>query len=100
MTGADLSPADHPHPAIKAVLKKLAKKKWKLRKEGHWGRLYCPCKGKCTTIPVSGTPRNPEGEARKIERLAARCPMKPGDSRRSLAGGLRKGLPGGKKPQG
>ena len=90
MTGAELHPSDHKDPPVRKVLKKLVKKHWVLRKEGHWGRLYCPCSdGGCTTIPVSGTPGNADIEARKIERLAARCPLKPGDARRSVAGGAR-----------
>jgi hypothetical protein len=86
MTGADLSPSEHQDPEVQRVLRMLVEKKWTLRKEGHWGRLYCPCAGKCTTIPVGGTPRNAGQAARKIERLAARCPLDPDDPRRSLAG--------------
>lgn len=86
MTGAQLSLSAHPNPEIRRVLEELDKQKWVLRDEGHWGRLYCPCAGKCTTIPVPGTPRNPGQAARRIARVAARCPLDPDDPRRSLAG--------------
>lgn len=87
MTGALLDPSDHPDHEVRKALKKLVKRRWILRKEGHWGRLYCPCdNGGCTTISVGGSPENPEREAVRITRIAARCPLKRGDPRRSLAG--------------
>lgn len=87
MTGAELNPSEHQDPEVKRVLRKLVKEGWTLRAEGHWGRLYCPCPdGGCTTIPVSGTGKNPGQDARRIERMAARCPLDPDDPRRSLAG--------------
>jgi len=93
MTGAELNPSDHPDHEIRKVAKRLVEQGWTLRKEGHWGRLYCPCDdGGCTTIPVAGTPRNPGQAAVKIARLAKRCPLKPGDPRRSLAGSPRENL--------
>jgi hypothetical protein len=85
MPGAELNPSDHSKPAVRKVLVELVRdKKWVLREEGHWGRLYCPCG--CTTIPVSGSPQNADNHARRIRRIAARCPLPPDDPRRSLAG--------------
>lgn len=87
MTGPEVSPSEHPNPAVRKQLIVLVKAGWKLRKEGHWGRLYCPCdNGGCTTIPVSGTAQNPEQEVKRIKRIASRCPREPDDPRRSLAG--------------
>ena len=87
MTGAELSPSKHQDPAVRSVLKDLVDQGWTLRKEGHWGRLYCPCPGGgCTTIPVGGTPKNPGQAAKTIKRLAGRCPLPPGDPNRSVTG--------------
>jgi hypothetical protein len=95
MTGAELDPSDHPDHEIRKLLKRLVQQRWTLRKEGHWGRLYCPCDdGGCTTIPVGGSPKNPGNTAKHIARLAKRCPLKPADPRRSLAGNSTKSLPG------
>jgi len=101
MTGAELDPSDHTDHEVRKVLKKLAGQRWILRKEGHWGKLYCPCgDGGCTTIPVPGTPKNPGNAARRISKIAARCPLKPGDARRSLTGKPRQSLlPGSKDEQ-
>jgi hypothetical protein len=96
MPGSELDPSAHPDPGVRKALKKLVREGWTLRREGHWGRLYCPCRGGgCTTIPVGGTPRNPANEVKKITKLADRCPLDPGDARRSVTGMLRKGLPRG-----
>lgn len=87
MTGAELAPSEHQDPAVRRVLATLAKAGWTLRKEGHWGKLYCPCKnGGCTTIPVPGTPQIAGQAAKRIQRLASRCPREPDDPRRSLTG--------------
>ena len=92
MTGQVLNPSEHGEHDVRRVLRALVRKGWTLRKEGHWGKLYCPCDGGgCTTIPVPGTPENASQAARRITRLAARCPLKPGDPRRSLTGRPRDG---------
>jgi hypothetical protein len=96
MPGDELDPSAHRDPGVRKVLKKLVRQGWILRKEGHWGRLYCPSgDGGCTTIPVGGTPKNVGNEVKKITRLADRCPLKPGDARRSVTGLQRKTLPQG-----
>lgn len=81
MVGQELSAADHQDKDVRRLLKRLTAEGWSLRKEGHWGRLYCPCR--CTTIPVSGTPRDAARHARRIGHLAARCPLPEDDPRRS-----------------
>lgn len=84
MVGRELSPADHQHKEIRVVLKQLVADGWVLRKEGHWGRLYCPCVGGgCLTVPVPGTPENPGRAARNLARRAKLCPLPEGDPRRA-----------------
>jgi len=57
---------------IYELLLEALERGWRLRREGHKFRLYCPCgKG---TIRVDGTPRSPEWAARRIRRDMARCP--------------------------
>lgn len=85
MTGVEIDPSDHPKAEVRRVLSILVgDQQWVLRKSAHWGKLYCPCG--CTTIPVSGTPRNASWHAKRIQRTAARCPLPDGDPRRTLTG--------------
>jgi len=63
----------HPKSAVASVLSK-AKAGGFIVKEDHnghrWGYLRCPT---CThRITVSGTPRNPDSHAKKIEAFIAR----------------------------
>ncbi len=89
MVGRELSPADHQDKEIRAVLKGLVAAGWSLRKEGHWGRLYCPCaEGGCLTIPIPGTAQNPGRAARRLARRATLCPLPEGDPRRAPGGGV------------
>jgi hypothetical protein len=81
MTGQEIDPAKHGKKEIREVLRALVAEGWTLRKEGHWGRLYCRCG--CLTISVPGTPGGkPERTARRIARQARRCPLPEGDARR------------------
>ncbi|GAA3745887.1 hypothetical protein [Salinactinospora qingdaonensis] len=84
MTGKEISPADHPDKEIRRVLNDLAAKGWVVRKEGHWGRLYCDCG--CSCIQIPGSAKNVTRAARRIAREAQRCPLPPTDPRRSLTG--------------
>lgn len=45
---------------------------------GHWGVIYCPGdqRGHCPPLSVSGTPKNADNEAKRIDRAVARCPHK------------------------
>lgn len=89
MVGRELSPADHQDKEIREVLKRLVADGWTLRKEGHWGRLYCVCaEGRCLAIPVPGTARDPGRTARNLARRAKLCPLPEGDPRRAPGGGV------------
>lgn len=58
-----------------AAVEPLAKAGWRIRRQGHAFRLYCPCPAEPhSTVRVDGTPRNPTMQARRITRDAARCP--------------------------
>jgi hypothetical protein len=87
MTGGELLPSAHRDPPVRRVLTLLVKDEgWSLTEGGHWGVLRCPCARMCTTISVGGTPKNPGQEAKRIARLAKRCPLDPDDARRNLTG--------------
>lgn len=53
---------------------------WVWKKQGHWGRLYCPQADRdgCQ-IGVYGTPRNSVDHARQIFRAIDRCPHRQED---------------------
>jgi hypothetical protein len=80
MVGREIPAGDHPKKDVRRALSRLTDEGWTLHKEGHWGRLYCPCA--CTTIPVPGTPGNSSAAASRIHRAAGRCPLPEGDPRR------------------
>lgn len=80
MTGKEIRPSSHQDKDIRAVLARLVESGWTLHKEGHWGRLYCPCG--CMAIQVPGTPKVPHRQARRIANEARRCPLPPEDPRR------------------
>ena len=59
------------------VVEELMGAGWRLRRQGHKFRIYCPCPdGDATraTIAVNGTPKNPSTHARQVRRAAAHCP--------------------------
>lgn len=66
----------HPKKEVQEALERvLAGGWWDLRASGHWSVLYCN-KGErdgCR-IGVSGTPQDPGTHARRIERIAMKCP--------------------------
>lgn len=80
MAGPEIAAGDHPDKDVRRVLRRLTSQDWTLRKEAHWGSLYCPCG--CSTIPVPRTSMNPSVAARRIARVAARCPLPEDDPRR------------------
>jgi len=49
---------------------------WKLRRQGHGYRLFCPCprSGGGRGVPVPGTPANPGNAAKRLRRNLEHCP--------------------------
>ncbi|GAB3471956.1 hypothetical protein GCM10027519_47630 [Kineococcus endophyticus] len=48
---------------------------WRIRKQGHKVRIYCPCgDADGRGAPVGGTVRDAGNVARRIRRLAEHCP--------------------------
>lgn len=90
MVGKPLAPSSHPNKEVRAVLTKWVDAGWILHEASHWGTLWCTCESQCTSIPISRTPRNAGTHARRIDRLASRCPLPPDAAHRSLAGRPRK----------
>jgi hypothetical protein len=80
MAGRGIAAGDHPDKDVRRVLRRLVATDWTLRKGAHWGTLYCPCG--CSTISVPGSSTSPSVAARRIARVAARCPLPEDDPRR------------------
>jgi hypothetical protein len=64
------------HPGIYEVLEELDGLGWRIRRQGHNLRVYCPCDrdsgGRGVAVP--GSPRVPERDARRLRRNAELCP--------------------------
>jgi hypothetical protein len=58
--------------AVYRVLLKYELKGWGLRRQGHKFYFYCPCKS--NSVRIDGTPRNPQQQAKRIEREISHCP--------------------------
>lgn len=71
-------------PETAAVVIELMGKGWRVRRQGHKFRLYCPC-GDGRPLVCNGTPRNDHTHAERLRRQAALCPdchdLLPGSSR-------------------
>lgn len=65
----------HPDKEIEAAVAEAETKGWTWRKQGHWGRIYCPQADRdgCQ-VGINGTPRNAGNHARQIRRAVERCP--------------------------
>jgi hypothetical protein len=65
----------HPKPEVEKAIAYAEDRGWRWRKQGHWGRLYCPCGDRegCQ-IGVFGTPQNAGSHAKRIRRLVDNCP--------------------------
>jgi hypothetical protein len=77
-----LSASDHPDKEIQRALKEILDRtspSFTLYAGGHWGILRCS--NGCCQISVSGTPRVPARDARKLIREADRCPLDEHDVR-------------------
>ncbi len=48
---------------------------WRVRALGHGVKLFCPCvQPDHGTFSVSGTPKSPATEARRVRRMLSKCP--------------------------
>jgi hypothetical protein len=65
----------HPDKEVEQAVAYAEARNWRWRKQGHWGRLYCPQADRhgCQ-VGVNGTPRNAGDHARQIKRAVDRCP--------------------------
>jgi len=65
----------HPNKEVDDAVEYALSKGWTLRKQGHWGRLYCAQADRdgCQ-VGVNGTPRNAGAHAKQIVRAVDRCP--------------------------
>jgi len=70
-----MSRSRHPNKEVEEAIRSAEAKGWACKKQGHWGRLYCPHADRdgCQ-VGVQGTPRKPEIHARQITRAVDRCP--------------------------
>ena len=70
-----MSRSRHPDKEIEEAVAYAENLGWSLRKQGHWGRLYCAKADRdgCQ-IGVHGTPKNCGNHARQIIRAVDRCP--------------------------
>lgn len=72
-----MSRSRHPDKEVEEAVGHAESAGWKFRKQGHWGRLYCPQADRdgCQ-VGINGTPRNGGAHARQIRRAVDRCPHK------------------------
>lgn len=65
----------HPEKEVEEAVKYAESQGWTVRKQGHWGRMYCAYADRdgCQ-FGVNGTPRNAGDHARQIRRAVDRCP--------------------------
>lgn len=61
-------------PVVYDLLVELIGRGWRLRRQGHKFRVYCPCGDLRGMVRIDGTPQNPENHVRRARREAARCP--------------------------
>lgn len=69
--------AKHPKKQVEAALKSAEGAGFRVETgRGHWGVLYCPGDqmGKCPPFSVNGSPKNPDNEAKRINRFTIWCP--------------------------
>jgi hypothetical protein len=70
-----MSRSRHPDKEVEEAVAYAEARGWSLRKQGHWGRLYCAkCDRDGCQIGVNGTPKNGGNHARQIIRAVDRCP--------------------------
>jgi hypothetical protein len=65
----------HPAKEIEQAIDYATSQGWRLRKMGHWGRLFCPhADREGCQIGVNCTPKDADVHARQIVRAVDRCP--------------------------
>lgn len=71
----------HPKKEVEDAVEYAEAEGWTYRKQGHWGRLYCPHHDRdgCQ-LGVNGTPKNAGNHAKQIIRVVDRCPHKQGET--------------------
>lgn len=69
------SRSKHPKKEVEEAVQYAESLRWTFRKQGHWGRLYCPHADRdgCQ-VGVYGTPRDAGNHAKLIKRAVDRCP--------------------------
>jgi hypothetical protein len=65
-------------PEVYAVLVELGSRGWRVRRQGHKFRAYCPCGDNGSMVRIDGTPRSPVQHARRALREAGHCPDRHG----------------------
>lgn len=61
-------------PEMYAVVVELEAQGWRLRRQGHGWRMYCPCGAGGAAFPIPHTPANPANVAKRLRRNAELCP--------------------------
>ena len=74
----------HPDKEVEDAVLYAESLGWRVRMQGHWGRLYCPHADRdgCQ-VGVNGTPRNAGDHARQILRAIDRCPHQETDDEKA-----------------
>ena len=74
----------HPDKEVEDAVSYAESLGWRVRMQGHWGRLYCPHADRdgCQ-VGVNGTPRNAGDHARQILRAVDRCPHQEADDEKA-----------------
>lgn len=73
-----MPPPRHPNKEIRVSVEYATEKGWRVEKASarahNWGTMFCPHGHPECVIFIRSTPRNPEGEARRLRRAVDKCP--------------------------
>ncbi|BAK35895.1 hypothetical protein MLP_28810 [Microlunatus phosphovorus NM-1] len=62
-------------PEVSGVVLEAMDQGWRVKALGHGVKLFCPCvQPDHGTFSVSGTPKSPTNEARRVRKMLSRCP--------------------------
>ena len=65
----------HPDKEVEAAIADAEALGWRVKMQGHWGRLYCPHADRSgCQIGIWSTPRNAGVHARQIRHRVDQCP--------------------------